>query len=192
MFNAITLICQIICMKFIINIAIFTVLFISSFNVPLVPYFTSYSTPIDRVVDTLPTANAAKISVNRTIFYEGDTIVLHFSVPNDPYLGVIDPDGHFFYIVFPNDGSTGNLKPYVDSQRFVTMKTMDIRTASFEADPYIYEVDKNRPVFTKSGDYTFIMGQNLHVDDPKLLHNVSIHYKRGINPKLMAGVGVEK
>ena len=98
----------------------------------------------------------------------------------------------FFYIVFPNDGSTGILKPYVDSQRFVTMKTMDILTASFEADPYIYEVDMNRPVFTKSGDYTFIMGQNLHVDDPKLLHNVLIHYKRGINPKLMAGVCIKK
>jgi hypothetical protein len=59
------------------------------------------------------------------------------------------------------------------------MNTMNIHTASFKADPYIYEVDQNQPVFTKSGDYTFIMGQNLHVDDPKMLDHLLVHYKRG-------------
>jgi hypothetical protein len=180
-------------MKIIINIAIFFGFFSGTYNRFLPTDLPASSNKIEvEEIDTLTKSNAAKISVDHTLFYEGDTLVLQFSAPNDPYLGVIDPDGHFFYIVFPDNGGLGDLMPYVDSKHFTTMSTMDIHTASFKADPYIYEVDKNQPVFTKSGDYTFIMGQNLHVDDPKMLDHLLIHYKRGSNPKLMAGVCFEK
>jgi hypothetical protein len=180
-------------MKIIINIVLFFGFFSGTYNrfVPIDLPASANKIEVE-VIDTLTKSNAAKISVDHTLFYEGDTLILHFSTPNDPYLGVIDPDGHFFYIVFPDNGVLGDLKPYVDSKHFTNMRTMNIHTASFKADPYIYEVDKNQPVFTKSGDYTFIMGQNLHVDDPKMLDHLLVHYKRGFKPELMAGVCAEK
>ena len=180
-------------MKIIIYIVLFFCFFSGTYNRVLPIYLPASANNIEvEVIDTFTKSNAAKISVDHTLFYEGDTIVLHFSAPNDPYLGVVDPAGHFFYIVFPDNGGLGDLKPYVDSKHFTTLKTMNIHTASFKADPYMYEVDKNQPVFTKSGDYTFIMGQNLHVDDPKMLDHLLVHYKRGNNPKLMGGVCVKK
>lgn len=179
-------------MKTVTHIALLAVFFTGTSNIYLPPHVLAYSNKIDAVIDTLPKSNAAKISVDHTLFYEGDTIILQFSAPNDPYLGVVDPDGHFFYIVFPDNGGLGDLKPYVDSKHFTTLSTMNIHTTSFKADPYIYEVDKNQPVFTKSGDYTFIMGKNLHVDDPKMLDHLLVHYKRGNKLELMAGVCAEK
>ncbi len=118
----------------------------------------------------------AKIWAPNTTLYMDDTLVLHFSTPNAPYLGVVDPQGHFFYIVYPGESALGALQPLVDSKQFISLTTLKINTSSFKADPYIYEVYANRPVFTTSGAYTFIMGENLHVDTPALLEQTIINF----------------
>lgn len=119
---------------------------------------------------------AAKIWTDVTTVYKGESFALRFSTPNAPYLGVIAPNGRFFYVVFPKENAEGKLTPLVDSERFTTMNTLNIHTGQIKADPYTYGVYENQPVFTCSGTYTFILGENLHVDDPTLVSSARIQY----------------
>lgn len=116
--------------------------------------------------------------------YKGESVELHFTAPNAPYLGVIDPDGKFFYVVFPAADAVGKLRPLVDSEKFVRINTLKISTATLKADPYTYGVYENQPVFTKSGTYRFICGENLHVDDEEALQVVLVHYKHVARPAI--------
>lgn len=123
-----------------------------------------------------------KMWANVKTLYKGETIRLHFTLPHPQYLGVIDPDGHFFYVVFPKESISGNLKPFVSSERFETMKTLKIKTSLFRADPYQYGVMENKPVFTKSGIYRFVLGDNLHVDDASAVTILKVKYTHSARP----------
>lgn len=106
-----------------------------------------------------------------------ETITLHFALPHPDYLGVIDPDGHFYYLVFPAALGAGNLKPLVSTEQFRQMASLSLSPARLTADPFTYGVLENRPVFTKKGRYTFIIGDNLHVHDPDGLTSVAIDWQ---------------
>jgi hypothetical protein len=114
---------------------------------------------------------------DRSEVFVQDTIWLRFQVPHPPFLGVLDPEGKFFYIVFPAHEAIGALIPLADSKSFVGMSCLAIPT-SLKADPYQYGVLENRPVFTMFGVYTFIMGDNLHTDDPTENHQIEIAYRQ--------------
>lgn len=122
--------------------------------------------------------------VDHNIFFRGEHFLLHFNTPHAANLGVINPDGKFFYIVFPAENASGGLKPLVSSERFVGMDKLRINTAALKADPYVYGVTTNQPVFTKTGTYTFILGDNLHVDDPELLQSVAVYYVHSPRPAM--------
>jgi hypothetical protein len=109
--------------------------------------------------------------------FQGETFYLYFKPPNQPFLGVLDPKGRFFYLVYPGSSSFGNLRPLIESNLFIRLDSLEIPTGIMKADPYAYGVFDNQPVFTHSGHYTFILGDNLHVDDPTDLHKVSINYQ---------------
>jgi len=117
-----------------------------------------------------------KMWASATTLYKNESFNLRFAAPNAPYLGVVDPAGHFFYLVFPSETAEGELKPLVDSKAFSTLNSLTIHTGALKADPYIYGVYENQRVFTQSGTYTFILGANLHVDDPALVQKVTIKY----------------
>lgn len=138
------------------------------------------------VSDTTPCVSAEPKPPNMwaddATFYNGETIELHFTPPNAPYLGIIDPNGSFFYLVFPGESVAGELTPLVESARFIDLNNLKINTALLKADPYTYGVRSNQPVFTKSGTYTFILGENLHVDDPDLLDQVVVRYIHATRP----------
>jgi hypothetical protein len=116
------------------------------------------------------------------LLYKGESFDLHFSTPHAPLLGVIDPDGKFFYVVFPAENAIGKLQPMVSSERFVALNVLKINTLALKADPYIYGVMENRPVFTKSGVYRFVMGHDLHVDDESTISIVKINYRHQKRP----------
>ncbi|MCC6462896.1 MAG: hypothetical protein IT260_20680 [Saprospiraceae bacterium] len=109
--------------------------------------------------------------------YLGDTLSLYFKTPHAPFLGVVDPGGHFFYLVFPAAAALGQLKPQMNSEEFVDARVLRLYTQTLTADPYRYEVYTNQPVFTQSGVYVFILGQNLHVDDPQVLDQARVQYE---------------
>ncbi len=130
----------------------------------------------------LPSARAPKMWVENEQAFMGETILLRFQTPHPQFLGVVDPDGKFFYIVFPAAQSMGNLTPLVDSKAFVRLDRLEISTTQLKADPYKYGVTENQPVFTKSGAYAFILGDNLHTDDPTTMHRVKVKYKHTARP----------
>lgn len=132
--------------------------------------------------DHLETGKSPRMWTKTTTLYKNESLELHFAAPNAPYLGVVDPTGHFFYMVFPKETAEGQLKPLVDSRAFASMTALTINTGTLKADPYIYGVYQNQPVFTQSGTYTFILGENLHVDDPELVHKVSVKYIHKARP----------
>ena len=120
--------------------------------------------------------------------FKDESFELLFQTPHAGSLGVIDPDGKFFYLVFPEACTVGELKPLVSSEQFVALSRLRIAPASLKADPYIFGVDENRPVFTKSGTYRFILGDDLHVDDESMVSIVSIRYwnkKRPVSPEML-------
>ena len=127
----------------------------------------------DRSVNT----HSPAIWTCNTTLYKSETLVLQFNPPNPPFLGVIDPGGHFFYLVFPHELTEETLMPFIESNCFLNLKSMEINTETIQADPYTYGVYVNQPVFIKSGSYTFIMGDNLHIDNPVFLKNVAVVYK---------------
>lgn len=120
--------------------------------------------------------------VEKSDCYRNEVIQLHFSLPHPTTMGVMDPDGHFFYLVFPQENTVGKLTPLVNSDAFEQMETLFINPATLKADPYIYGVTENQPVFTKSGVYRFILGDNLHVDDESDLNIVRVNYRHRNSP----------
>jgi hypothetical protein len=146
--------------------------------------YESYNSPTV-TISNLPLPTQSDISANRhtsrmwtcnSTLYKNEVLVLHFAPPNPLFLGIIDPSGHFFYIVFPREHAVGELTPFIESVCFAHAKTLVINTGTLHADPYTYDVYTNQPVFTKSGTYTFIMGDNLHVDNPNLLEKLIVRY----------------
>lgn len=114
--------------------------------------------------------------------YKGENLVLYFRTPNPPYLGVLTPNGRFFYVVFPNETAVGQLRPFVESTQFRSTEQMNINLTTFKADPYTDGVYTNQLVFTKSGKYKFIMGDNLHTDDPTAVVSLEIDYHHQKRP----------
>lgn len=129
------------------------------------------------------TETQPKMWANSSDLYKNETLQLHFSLPHPQFLGVIDPDGHFYYVVFPAENGVGELQPFVSSERFENLKTLKITTSTFKADPYIYGVLENQPVFTKSGTYRFLLGDNLHVDDESTITVLNVKYTHAARPR---------
>lgn len=166
---------------------------IISVTLPLVALFAAGAWSLNRSAEPhaappipapehLETGKSPRMWAKTATLYKNESLELHFAAPNAPYLGVVDPTGHFFYMVFPKETAEGQLKPLVDSRAFASMTALTINTGTLKADPYIYGVYQNEPVFTQSGTYTFILGDNLHVDDPELVHKVSVKYIHKARP----------
>jgi hypothetical protein len=119
---------------------------------------------------------------NKGECFKNETFNLYFAQPHASTLGVVDPDGKFFYLVFPAACAIGELKPLMSSEDFEHCSSITINPATLKADPYIYGVMENRPVFTKSGVYRFVLGDNLHVDDETVLNIVPVLYHRKSRP----------
>lgn len=121
-----------------------------------------------------------EMSVENKKVYLGDSIILKFNTPHPQFLGIIGPDGKFFYIVFPEYESMGKLTPLLDSRVFMQMDQLSISTADLKADPYTYGVLENQAVFTKTGAYIFLLGDNLIVDDASAICKAKVMYKHRV------------
>lgn len=140
------------------------------------------SQPIEPGPTSTETAAKPKMWSEKEYLYKGESFQLHFELPHAQYLGVVDPDGKFFYVVFPVENAVGKLTPLVTSEQFVSVKSLKIDTRTFKADPYIYGVMENQPVFQKSGVYRIVLGEDLHTDDESSLAIIRIHYSNAKRP----------
>lgn len=118
--------------------------------------------------------------------YQGDALDLYFNTPHGACLGVVDPSGQFFYVIYPRTSAVGNLTPLMDADAFTGCARIRVSTRDLKADPYTYGVYENQPVFTKSGRYRILMGNNLHIDDPTLLQTLDVQYIHKPKPKKTA------
>ncbi len=132
------------------------------------------STPKSEVTVVVPVT--PKMWAQTAPIHKGEKFDLSFETPHAAYLGVIDPSGKFYYIIFPASESQGNLKPLLDGVQFTNHQSITINTATLKADPYTYGVLENQPVFTKSGTYRFILGETLHTDDESSVSIVRVVY----------------
>jgi hypothetical protein len=123
-----------------------------------------------------------KMKLSTEVLYRGDVLEVKFSTPHGANLAIKDPNGKFFYVVFPATDAAPKLVPLVDSKKFVRLNYLRILTDQLKADPYTYGVHENQPVFTKSGTYTLIMGHNLHIDDESELAIVKVKYHHKARP----------
>lgn len=155
-------------MKLILALPAVSLVFSGLTSIPKAPHLPSANAPA--------TPETPELWVEKNDCFKDESFVLHFASPHAATLGVIDPDGKFFYLVFPADKAIGNLKPLIASEQFVNLNALNITPALLSADPYTYGVLENQPVFTKSGTYRFVLGDNLHVDDDSNLHVVRIKY----------------
>lgn len=129
-----------------------------------------------------PTQERPALWVDKSECFRDESFELHFKLPHPTTLGVVAPDGHFFYLVFPAECTSGKLTPLVSSETFSQMRSLTIFPSTLKADPYQYGVLENQPVFTRSGTYRFILGENLHVDDESALNMVSVQYNHKKRP----------
>ncbi len=137
------------------------------------PSTATLSTPTP---ETAVVVAAPKMWAQTAPVYKGEKFDLSFETPHAMYLGAIDPDGNFFYVIFPAAPGQGKLTPLKDGVQFAKESSLTIHTATLRADPYIYGVLENKPVFTKSGTYRFILGETLHTDDEATVSVVRVFY----------------
>ena len=140
------------------------------------------SQPIAPAASTTEVKAKPKMWTEKEYLYKGESFDLHFDLPHARYLGMVDPDGKFFYVVFPAESAVGKLTPLVTSEQFVSMRSLKINTQNFKADPYIYGVLENQPVFNKSGTYRVVLGEDLHTDDESSLTVIRIQYVNAKRP----------
>ncbi|MCC7244466.1 MAG: hypothetical protein IT269_02210 [Saprospiraceae bacterium] len=124
-----------------------------------------------------------KMWTTADIVYRGEVLNLQFGAPHASRLGVIDPDGHFYYIIYPGDCAADGLKPFLSSEAFAWYTSVKINTTDFQADPYTYGVTQNQTVFTKTGTYRFLLGDNLHTDDEHSVTILNVQYYHTPRPQ---------
>ncbi len=148
---------------------------------------TTFSTPVPEASAEITTT---KMWAQTAPVHKGEKFDLSFETPHAAYLGVIDPTGNFFYIIFPAEPGQGKLKPLVDGSQFTTQSSITINTLTLKADPYTYGVIENQPVFTKSGTYRFILGETLHTDDESSVSVVRVVYNDWKRPSAPAAAAI--
>ncbi len=115
--------------------------------------------------------------------YQGDALDLYFNTPHGACMGVVNPSGQFFYVIYPRTSAVGKLAPLMDAGAFTGCARLRVSTLKLKADPYTYGVYENQPVFTQSGRYRILIGDNLHIDDPALLQTLDVQYIHKPKPK---------
>jgi hypothetical protein len=146
------------------------------------PGIAAASQPISLKAPTSVAANQPRMWTAKEYLYKDEAFELHFEMPHAANLGVIDPEGKFFYVIFPEANSVGKLRPLVSSEQFAHMSTLKINSRTFKADPYTHGVLENQPVFRKPGTYRFVLGNDLHTDDESTLAIVRVQYSDAKRP----------
>lgn len=162
-------------MKLILAVPAVGLLFTGAFSLNRLSPSANVSLPMS-TPETPALTTAPKMWAQTAPVYKGEKFDLSFETPHPMYLGAIDPDGNFFYVIFPAASGQGKLKPLMDGAQFARHNSLTINTATLKADPYIYGVLENQPVFTKSGIYRFILGETLHTDDETTVSVVRVVY----------------
>ncbi len=116
-------------------------------------------------------------------YHQDDTIRLNLSTTHPDELGLVDPDGNFFYLVYgPQVETITNGKPIMTVAQFRPITFIEIVPSTFKANPHNVRYSGNIKPFTQSGEYTFMISQNLSTDAmgaAETLKFLYMHEKKG-------------
>lgn len=118
---------------------------------------TSPSTDTKQVMDT--SIHAPSLQCAPKVFSRRDTITMRMHVPHGEYLVVIQPNGTWFYLVYPKIGERPDYS-LLPSETFKGMPTIRFR-ADVRGKPLVYGRDTLEAVFHEPGKYVLESAANI-------------------------------
>jgi hypothetical protein len=117
-------------------------------------------------LDSLPSGMAARtdtliteaLTCSPSTLRRGDSVTLRMRTPHASYLGVDHPDGTLFFIVYPTLGDSTRKYSAMPSESFENVATFRI-PADIKAHPRVVGREPVEPLFTRSGNYTVMLGE---------------------------------
>lgn len=133
---------------------------------------TSPSTDIKQVMDT--SIKAPNLQCAPKMFSRRDTITMRMEVPHGEYLVVIQPNGTWFYLVYPHDVDGPNYS-LVPSDTFKAMPTIRFR-GDVKGKPWVYGRDTLETVFQEPGKYVLETGANIASERGSQIWKCSVRF----------------
>jgi hypothetical protein len=95
--------------------------------------------------------------------HRGETLTVRLPLPHGEDLAVLDPDGRLFYVAVYQDGAgkRPGLEPAVDRVAFRRMDRLITSSTTAEGAPQQGSGGGRKPIFTRSGPYRIVLGDNL-------------------------------
>ena len=95
------------------------------------------------------------LACSPTTFGPGDTVTVRMKTPHAGYLGINDPDGIPFFVIYP--GGSLRKDSAMPSETFENVSTFRL-PADIKARPWVANRDVPEPVFTRPGTYRLLVG----------------------------------
>lgn len=106
----------------------------------------------------------------------GDTVTLRMSTPHGDYLRITTPSGDVHFAVYPQFGQSSRRFSLVPSDSFRNLATIRI-PSDLRAKGYATSRDTIlQPVFSKTGKYELLIGENLESDRSEDLRTCSVTF----------------
>lgn len=115
--------------------------------------------------------------VDKGPYYKGESIQVFFADGHPEELGIKNPDGDFYYLVYiPGLETIPNASPLVSQTKFKQVKEIELIAGVTRANPHNIKYKGNQPIFTKSGNYTLLLSKNLSTDAAGPAETIQIEY----------------
>lgn len=106
----------------------------------------------------------------------GDTVTLRMSIPHGDYLRITTPRGNVHFVVYPQFGQPSRRFSLVPSDSFRNLATIRL-PADLRAKGYATSRDTIlQTVFSKTGKYELLIGENLESDRSEDLRTCSVTF----------------
>ena len=92
------------------------------------------------------------------------TLVLRFGAGHPDELGILGPDGTWFFLVYRDDGIHPGLRPLVSKSVFARQQELTLRTATAEGSPWVDRRNRNERILVKPGRYRVVVMAALKSD----------------------------
>lgn len=111
---------------------------------------------------------------------DGDTVVLSMAVPHPTELAVRHPDGTVFFLVYERTDSLPlGWKPIHPKKSFGDLHELRLKVSEATGTPWVSGRDVNERIFSKSGDYEFILTDVLETDADYPTFRCKVRYTSG-------------
>lgn len=97
-----------------------------------------------------------------------DKITIKLPTPHSGDFAVITPSGDYLFISFNQPDKASLIQPVIPAETFQRLPELVLDVATATGVPWIQDAPAIQPMFTKSGDYKFVLSKALETEDPVL------------------------